>query len=195
MKGVIFKAFEKFVIANWGDAFFEELIDATPAAGRGAFVGPGTYPDEVLVALLTTAVQKLGVAPEVALRSLGRFAFAELAAGLPGCTQGHVHPLTFLESIESIIHVEVRKLYPEARTPRILVERRGEAVRLVYESARRLCPLMIGLVEGACAAFGHDVQHEHVQCVHRGDARCEWNLVFQQQEVGSDRNALAPQAR
>lgn len=195
MKGVIFKAFEKFVVANWGDEFYEALIDATPSAGRGAFVGPGTYPDEVLVALLTTAVQKLGVEPAVALRSLGQFAFAQLAGGLPGCMKGHEHPLTFLESIDSIIHVEVRKLYPEARTPRILVERRGDGARLVYDSPRRLCPLVLGLAEGACAAFGYELLHEHVLCVHRGDASCEWDLLFRLEEGARERDAAAQETR
>lgn len=195
MKGVIFKAFEKFVVAECGDEFFEELLAATPAAGDGVFVGPGTYPDAVLVALLQTAVERLGVPADELLRRLGRFSFGVLAAGLPGCMDGHRHPLTFLEGLERVIHREVRKLYPEAITPRIEVARTAAGARLRYESDRGLCALLVGLLEGACAAFEHEVVHTHDKCIHRGDACCEFELTFQPKEVPGGRRAAATQAR
>lgn len=186
MKGVIFKAFEQFVVHGWGEEFYEQLVDATPAAGAGAFVGPGTYPDEVLVAMLTTAAQRLDLPLDVALRQFGRFAFAQLARSLPGCLDGHRHPLTLLRVVDTIIHVEVKKLHPEAAIPRVLVDAHGgDDATLRYESPRRLCPLLLGLVEGAGNAFGYEITNEHPVCMSRGADHCRFELHFRRRPDGA----------
>ncbi len=139
MKGIIFKAFEDFVVANFGDEFYEQVLDDTPSAAPGVFVGPGTYPDAVLLALVQTAVQRAGISLEQALTAFGRFAFARLAATAPACVSGHAHPISLLQSIDSIIHIEVKKLYPEAVTPRIqVVQLADDRAQLCYHSERRL---------------------------------------------------------
>ncbi len=179
MKGVIFRLFEEFVTSNWGDEFFEDVLASTKLVTQEPFVGPGTYPDEDLLALLDNAVTRLGVSPAEALTGFGRFAFPRLAASFPVFVQGHVHPKSFLQSVDSVIHVEVRKLYPEAVTPRVLIQDTGpDQAILRYESPRKLCALLCGLLEGVGDHFGTPLQFSQSRCALRGDPFCEFAIQF-----------------
>lgn len=179
MKGVIFKAFEDFVTTNWGDEVYEQLLDNTQLTTDEPFVGPGTYPDADLLALVSTAIAKLGVPLEDALRAFGKHAFPLLAAGAKDLVDAHAHPKPFLAVVDSIIHMEVRKLYPDAETPRVLIEDVGpDKAVLRYESARGLCAVLVGLVEGAGDYFDSPVALSETKCTHRGDAHCEFDLEF-----------------
>ena len=61
MKGIIFTTFEAFITDSFGADVYEDILDDTELITTEPFVGPGTYPEADLVALLTTAVQKLGI--------------------------------------------------------------------------------------------------------------------------------------
>ena len=47
-----------------------------------------------------------------------------------------------------------------------------------YESARRLCSMAEGMIEGAAAHFGETVALEHTECMLRGGARCTFIATF-----------------
>lgn len=196
MKGIIFRAFEAFVVEQFGQEFYERVLESTPSAAPGVFVGPGTYPDQVLLDLVRTTVELSGAPLEPALIGFGRGAFSRLAATFPSCVTEHEHPIDLLQSIDGVIHTEVRKLYPEAVTPRIQVVRTDHDVaQLFYQSARRLCPVLIGLVQGACDRLGYAMQHTHPRCMQRGDAVCEFEMTFTSKERSDERTAVAAQAR
>ena len=179
MKGIIFDVFEKFVQANWGADFFEEVLEATELETQEPFVGPGTYPDADLFALVSTAIERLGVSLDDALQLFGHFAFAHLAQTLPGGVSAYEHPADLLAAVDSIIHVEVRKLYPDAQTPKVEVsDRDGDSLVLSYESRRQLCPLLLGLLEGAAEHFGFAVEHEPLHCMRDGASECAFQVRF-----------------
>ena len=92
MKGVIFVIFEDFVTETWGAETFEDLLDACPAAASEPFVSPKTYPDELMVTMLTAACEKLSVTPAEALRAFGKFAFGGLTKRYPAFPEGVEQP-------------------------------------------------------------------------------------------------------
>ena len=61
MKGVIFNLLELFVDQEAGEGAFDEAIDALSLPSGGVFVGPKTYPDTELLALVTYFSEKLNV--------------------------------------------------------------------------------------------------------------------------------------
>ena len=161
MKGVIFVIFEDFVTETWGAETFEDLLDACPPAAREPFVSPRTYPDELIVTMLTVACEKLSVTPAEALRAFGKFAFGGLTKRYPAFLEGVEHPRQLLLAVHDIIHVEVKKLMEGATPPDLFYENiDGPKDRLTihYESARGLCALMEGLLEGAAEHFGVDLR-------------------------------------
>jgi hypothetical protein len=60
----------------------------------------------------------------------------------------------FVESVDSHIHVEVMKLYPDAELPSFVTRWEGDAFILEYRSARPFAALAEGLLLGAIAHWG-----------------------------------------
>lgn len=179
MKGIIFNLLEEFICANWGDAKYEEVVTACHSSIRRAYVGPGTYPDGELIAIAGTAAGILGVPLPDAVRAFGKFAFARLAERYPVFMEGHSGPKSFLESVEKVIHVEVRKLMRDADPPRFSYRDDGpDGLIIEYRSERKLCALMEGLIEGAGDWFGTPIRQAQALCMHRGDPCCEFRLGF-----------------
>lgn len=155
MKGIVFNLFERFVDEKLGPEAFEAIVDATDLVTKEPFVGPGNYPDADLFALVATTCRLHGITLVDALRAFGRFAFDHLAKTVPDLVSCHAHPKPFLMSLGSIIHVEVKKLYPSARPPEIeSIDLGPGKMRLVYASPRCLGELAYGLLEGARDHFG-----------------------------------------
>lgn len=179
MKGVVFNLLESFVTENWGYEKYEEILSLCPLQTREPFVGPGTYPDADLMTIAAKASERLGVPLPAALRAFGRYCFPRLAAKVPTLVAPYKNACSFLQSVEPVIHVEVRKLMPQAVTPTFQY-RQPEADVLVvdYSSQRKLCSLMEGLLDGLGDHFGEVIEHHQARCLHRGDSACEFHIKF-----------------
>ena len=63
--------------------------------------------------------------------------------------------MAMLEAIEGEVHVEVRKIYPNAELPTFATERIApDALRMDYSSSRPLVPFCQGLIEGCVGPVG-----------------------------------------
>ena len=179
MKGIIFNLLEQFVVENWGAGAYEKILAKCPLTTREPFVGPRTYPDSDLLAIVGAVCGELGVTTQDALRAFGRFAFPRLAARHPDLVKGRVDPLALLLSVENVIHVEVRKLYPDAITPEFEFESLAAGSLVMrYRSRRRLCPLVVGLIEGVAEHFGTSIACEETACTSAGADACSFKLSF-----------------
>lgn len=178
MKGIIFKHFESFVCDNFGEETFEAVLENTTLETQGVFLGPGSYPDSDLFALVSTAVGMLGVPANDAVYSFGVYLFGKLLQGHGEYAEGH-DLRSFVASVHSVIHVEVLKLYPGAELPefRHRVDSEGN-MRLEYRSVRKLCALFRGLLDGAAAHFEEVVSAEELRCMHDGAECCEFDIRF-----------------
>lgn len=184
MKGIIFKHFESFVCDSFGPETFEAVLESTTLETQGVFLGPGSYPDSDLFALVATAVGMLGVPVNDAVYAFGVYLFGKLLQGHTEYAEGH-DLRSFVASVHSVIHVEVRKLYPGAELPefRHQIDSDGN-MRLEYRSVRKLCALFRGLLDGAAAHFEEVVSAEELRCMHDGAECCEFDIRF---ESGTNR--------
>ena len=181
MKGLLFNLLEGFVCAASDLDTYEEILAACPLRTRRPFVGPLTYPDEDLVALVAASSARLGLSPEELLVALGRHCFPRLAARIPHVVQGQTHVKTFLLGLDEIVHTAARQRFKDARPPRITVrEVSPDELLLRYESARGLCALARGLVEGAGEHFHTPLRASEIRCVASGADACELRITFQQ---------------
>lgn len=179
MKGIIFNLLEQFVVENWGAETYEKILAKCPLTTREPFVGPLTYPDGDLLAIVGAVCGELGVTTQDALRAFGRFAFPRLASRHPELVKGRVDPLALLLSVENVIHVEVRKLYPDAITPEFEFESlKAGSLVMRYRSRRRLCPLVVGLIEGVAEHFDTSIDCEETACTSAGADACTFKLSF-----------------
>ena len=185
MKGVIFNLLEDFVSEGWGEETYEAILAGCPLHTKEPFVGPATYPDADLLAIVSKTTERLGISVPEAVHSFGKYCFPRLAAKFPVFVQGHVHPKTFLKTIDNVIHVEVRKLFRDAEPPRITyTDPADDRLVLRYESKRRLCSLMTGLLEGAGEFFAVPIEYTQTQCMLQGAPACEFDLRFPSQAEG-----------
>lgn len=177
MKGVIFNILEDVVIDQFGDGTWDMLLDDTDL--DGAYTSLGSYPDSEIVALVGAASARLGKSPAEILRWFGRSAIPALAERYPVFFETPPNARSFLLSVNEIIHPEVRKLYSGAGCPHFRFQRTDSHELLIgYDSARRMCHLAEGFIEGAAAHYGERVSVSQRSCMHDGAASCELAVVW-----------------
>jgi len=179
MKGVVFNLLEAFIIEGWGEDTLDDIMEVCPLHTTEPFVGPKTYPDADLFAIVGAACAKLGVSTDVAVRAFGKFSFPHLAGRFPVFLEGHDSARSFLLSVHDVIHVEVNKLMEGSVLPDF-VYREGPNGTLIidYYSRRKLCFFMEGLIDGVAEHFGERIEQTQTRCVHRGDPHCTFELEF-----------------
>jgi hypothetical protein len=180
MKGVIFNLLEDFVTTTWGEVAYEDILGRCPVHARGPHVGPSTYPDADLMAIVAGACARLGVTTDQALQAFGAFAATPLIGKLPRELVPFDHPRDLLLAVDDVIHVEVRKLFRDAEPPRITCRDDGDPTRLTlyYASRRQLCPLLLGLLDGTARHYMVPITYQHVTCSRDGAPRCELDVAF-----------------
>lgn len=154
MKGIVFREFGELVTARFGEAAWDALIAESGVPSRGAYTAVGTYPHEEAVALLMALSRKSGVPADDLLKLFGEHLFGVLAKRYPFAVAGHKDLFPFLESLDGVVHVEVRKLYPDAELPSFVTRHDGDTFVLEYRSQRPFASLAEGLLRGAMAHWG-----------------------------------------
>ncbi|MBK1828167.1 heme NO-binding domain-containing protein [Haloferula rosea] len=154
MKGIIFTEFLGLVEQKWDEDMVDDIIEACDLPSGGAYTAVGTYDHREIVALVSELSERSGVAVPDLLQVYGKHLFGKLAASYPEFVNKASSLLTFLEGVESYIHVEVRKLYPDAELPSFETRRPDPGVlEMIYRSSRHLDDVCHGLIEGSIAHF------------------------------------------
>ncbi len=180
MKGVVFNLLEEYIEENLGEGKYEEILDGCTLKTKEPFVGPGTYPDEDLLVIVEGTMNMAGIPLPEALRSFGRFCFHKLSEKFSVFVTPHNHPKPFLKSVESVIHVEVKKLYQDSRPPGFTyIDSASDSLIIQYRSERRLCHFMEGLIDGVAGHYQSPIKYEQTTCTLDGGEICEFDLTFE----------------
>jgi hypothetical protein len=90
----------------------------------------------------------------------------------------HDSVFDFLPRVDDTIHVEVRKLYPDAELPTFTCEQRAPGrLVMVYESQRAMADLAEGLIQGAVMHFHERVRIERDELTTAGMHRTRFTLT------------------
>lgn len=156
MKGLIFTEFIAMAESQFGMNTVDAMFDRAAVPSGGGYAATGTYPHTELVSLVSALSGLAGVAVPELVRGYGRHLFSRLAASFPQYLSRSSSAFEFICSVDSYIHVEVRKIYPEAELPRFVsrLSPDGRSLELEYHSPRRFDELAHGLLEGTLAHFG-----------------------------------------
>src|SRR5215470_15691158 len=141
---------------------FNELVELMGHDLLGAAGSPysplANYPDDELLDLVARASQAAGVPTPEVLRRLGSRLFRTFATLYPVFLDGVDSALDLLGGIETYVHGEVKKLYPDAEFPRFEVRAPAAGrLELLYRSRRPLADLAEGLIHGCVAHFGERI--------------------------------------
>jgi len=169
VKGIVFTEFLQLVETQWGIDMVDDLIDATQIPSGGAYSSVASYDFSELASLLEELSRQTNVPRSELLVRFGNHLAAAFANKFPDFFTSKETLFDFIESVDSHIHVEVKKLYPDADLPNFDCERKSNQVLAVtYSSLRPLADLAEGLITG-CADYFHQpitLQRENKSTAH-----------------------------
>ena len=151
MKGIVFSEFIEMVEEQFSPEMADQIIEASDLPSGGAYTAVGTYHHDEMLTLVNHLSEATGQPASELVQAFGRHLAGRFASLYPEFFDGVGGTLEFLEQIENHVHVEVRKLYPDAELPSFDSERRGpDELIMTYRSQRPFAPLAEGLIRG-CA--------------------------------------------
>ncbi|TWT94323.1 heme NO-binding domain-containing protein [Neorhodopirellula pilleata] len=166
MKGIVFTELIEMVEADLGIEIVDRMLTKADTPSQGSYTAVGTYDHGELIRLVIALSGETGIPVSELVRSFGRHLFGRFATLYPQFFRGVEGTLDFLPLIETYIHVEVRKLYPDAELPSFESEFVGESLEFYYQSSRPFADLAEGLV---LACVDHFNERLDVQRIDLGD--------------------------
>lgn len=178
MRGLVFTEFLEFVEETAGPEMVETMLDSCDLDSQGIYTSVGTYDHAELIAMLTFLNTATGKAVGEMVRAFGEHLFGRLADHHRQIVGDGQSLLDFLEGIESHIHREVRKLYPDAELP-VFETERPDPSRLVmnYQSSRPFADLAHGMICGAARHFGAAVTVNRSDAPDAGGSAARFEVV------------------
>jgi predicted hydrocarbon binding protein len=178
MKGIVFVALSEMVQEKFGHGFWNETISKANLPSEGIYTSAENYDDSEALSLLTVISSKLSKAPDEILKIFGIHLINSFHLRYPKFFNGNTY-LSFLKSVDLVIHVELKKIYPETNLPKIFVtnESTEENIVVYYYSKRKMCSLAHGLMKGAAGIFNKQVRIVHEKCVLKGDEDCIFHIT------------------
>ncbi len=156
MKGMIFTEFLELVEEKFGLEVYDQMLEN--AGDEGIYTSVGSYNHLDLVKLIVE-LSKLTNIPIGTLQEVfGENAFTTLLNSLPLQENLGDDTFTFLQTVETYIHKEVIKLYPDATPPRFEFHTITESRMVMdYFSARCMGSVCLGLIKGCAKHFNEDI--------------------------------------
>lgn len=168
MKGLVLDGLLDYLRASHGEVFTERLLSDLDLPSKGVYTSVGTYDAAEMFTILRAYCEQTGVAAPRALSDFGRWMFPHLIKRYVPSAARPRDTFELLRMLDGVIHVEVRKLYPDAELPEFTASDMGDgSLRLRYRSSRRLEDFAEGLIHGSAAYFGESIR---VQREADGDA-------------------------
>ena len=158
MKGIIFTELIEMVEEGHGLKIADQLLSHPDLSSQGVFIATGTYPVTDLEILLAELENILGANRDALLNLFSGHLFKAFGKRYPELLGNYESSFALLEKIESHIHVEVRKLYPDAELPEFeVVERTDKNLIMIYRSTRNMEALAHGLMQAAGQHFEEEL--------------------------------------
>ncbi len=154
MKGIVFTEFLELVEEKFGLTMVDTIIQESHLASNGIYTSVGTYDFSEMLQLL----QHLSVRTQLSIDDLllvyAKHFFKVLKASYPQFLAMYQDPISMLSSIENHIHVEVRKIYPDAELPTFeVLHKTDDELVTLYKSNRAMYSFGLGLMQETCAYF------------------------------------------
>lgn len=154
MKGIVFTEFMDMVEDVFSADILEDIIEKSELPNDGAYTAVGTYDHEEIVRMTVNLSQAVDIPVATLLEVFGKHLFGRFSQLYPVFFENISEPFEFLKNIDDYIHVEVRKLYPNAELPRFYYEQQSaNELTMYYLSSRHFEDLAVGLITGCLAFF------------------------------------------
>ncbi len=155
MKGIVFVELLGMAEDMLGETVVDQVIEGCDLPSGGAYTAVGDYPCAELLELVRGFSEHTSVPEPELQRLFGRWMMDSFSRNYPRFFAQRTGSFDMLQAIEDEIHVEVRKIYPNAELPRFdlnLVD--AKTLEMTYHSTRPLAHFCHGLVEACVERFG-----------------------------------------
>ena len=163
MKGIVFTEFLELVEQKWGLAMADRLL-VKGCPFHGGYTAVGTYDHVDLISMVVELAQATDLPVPVLVKAFGKYLFEKFLHGYPEAFEGVTGTFQLLERVEKTIHVEVRKLTPDAELPHFDFHAAdNDELDFTYRSTRPFADLAEGLILGCIEHFREELS------IHRED--------------------------
>ncbi|HEX8728147.1 MAG TPA: heme NO-binding domain-containing protein [Ktedonobacterales bacterium] len=182
MHGLVFVTWEKYLAERFGS---DLLNNYRRAIGEGIGEAPLTsrvYSDELLLAGVGAASRLTRASADTLLHEYGRFFMLNgLTSRLCAYLLNDIHSARELLLAMSKAHEQMA--YAEENvTPPLFgyaaMPGESNGLYLTYDSPRKLCPLLIGAIEGSAERYGEQAQVFEQTCMRHGAPACTFAIRF-----------------
>lgn len=147
MKGIVFTEFLELVEDKFGLEMVDKIITNSDLESKGIYTSVGTYSFSEMLQLISNLSNFTNISSDDLLLVYGEHFFSVLLRSYPDLIKKYSEPLDLLSSIENHIHVEVRKIYPDAELPSFeILEKSKDSLVMVYKSSRAMHHFGLGLM-------------------------------------------------
>lgn len=159
MRGVLFTLMFELVEETFGLEMLDALIHKSKLTDGGSYTAVGTYPHRDMLEIVTNLSEMTDTPANQLMTVFGNYMFPHLldlhvenTGLLPDSCFG------LLSKIENSIHIEVKKLYPDADLPHFSFSQSDQdTAELVYHSNRPFGSVAQGMIEGCVKHYGEQV--------------------------------------
>ncbi len=149
MKGIIFNEFLEFVEKTMSYDMVDKIILKADLPSKGAYTRIGTYNSYELFELVSALHEETNIPIKDILYRYGIYLFSIFILKYPQFFQAQTTVFEFLDGIESHVHIDVKKFYPDADLPYFETTYVSpNQFIMVYTSSRPLADLAEGLIQG-----------------------------------------------
>ena len=147
MKGIVFTEFLDLVEDKFGLEVLDKIITQSNLESGGVYTSVGTYKFSEMLQLLQHLSDHTDISIDDLLLVYAEHFFSVLEDSYPGLLATYEDPIEMLSSIENHIHVEVRKIYPDAELPKFeVIEKTKDSLTMIYKSSRAMHHFGLGLM-------------------------------------------------
>ena len=148
MKGIVFTEFLELVENKFGLEMVDTIILNCNLKSNGVYTSVGTYSFSEMLQLLTHLSEKTGISIDDLLLIYAEHFFEVLKNNYPELLNAYTDPMEMISSIENHIHVEVKKIYPDAELPSFEIkEKTANSLIMIYTSSRAMHHFGLGLMK------------------------------------------------
>jgi len=166
MKGIVFTELSEMIEEQFGDDMMDTIIEASQLPSGGSYTAVGTYDHAEILQLVTALSAETNIAVPKLVFAFGEHLYKYFYSHYPAFFNESTNAYDFLASVENHIHVEVRKLYPDAELPSFDCRRIDpDQFAMIYRSSRPFEDVAEGLITASCRHYHEPIliQRENIQ--------------------------------
>ena len=159
MKGIVFVEFVDMVEKTFSEETAFKMITNSNLPSGGAYTAVGTYEFSEMQQMIGQLSELTQMSVKDLIQAFGKHLFDVFKVKYPAFFEDVKNSFDLLLQVHDVIHVEVKKLYPDAELPDFEYEQPdSNTLNMVYTSTRRLSALAEGLIQASIDHFDEPVE-------------------------------------